>query len=444
MAGFRRRTNSALASFLPEKQLALRSENGTHAALRLTPMTQLALVGVLLALLGAGAVKGGAVLGIAGTEARASQEALVAEAYRMRLADVAAERDARAAEASSARDRFRSALEEISRKQGALLRSVDARRELETALGLTRARLQEAVGARDAIAGANARLTARLAELERARASLDGSEADRTETLQAVSDALAEAVVVRDTATADREALAGELAALKMRAAASAQRQNAVMKELEQAVTLTFEPLEAMFENAGLDVDSLLATIRQSYSGRGGPLVPVGVSTRSVDPGLSSRLDALMVDLDRLALLRIAAGGTPYAMPVKASFRLTSPFGLRKDPTGRGRRMHTGLDIAAPLDTPIYATTDGEVVFAGRQGAYGNVVRIRSDLGFEMIYAHQNRLRVKTGQRVSRGERIGDMGSTGRSTGVHVHYEVRLDGEPVDPMTYVEASKDVF
>ena len=81
---------------------------------------------------------------------------------------------------------------------------------------------------------------------------------------------------------------------------------------------------------------------------------------------------------------------------------------------------------------------------AERESGYGNVVRIRHEFGFETVYAHQNKIRVKPGQTVSRGVQIGDMGSTGRSTGVHLHYEVRLNGDPVNPMTYLEAAKDVF
>ncbi len=81
---------------------------------------------------------------------------------------------------------------------------------------------------------------------------------------------------------------------------------------------------------------------------------------------------------------------------------------------------------------------------AGAESGYGNVVRIQHDFGFETVYAHQSRIRVKVGQQVSRGEQIGDMGRTGRVTGVHLHYEVRLNGRPVNPMTYVEAAKDVF
>ena len=106
--------------------------------------------------------------------------------------------------------------------------------------------------------------------------------------------------------------------------------------------------------------------------------------------------------------------------------------------------MHAGIDLAAPVGTTILSTADGVVTDAGRESGYGNVVRVRHEFGFETVYAHLSKIRVKVGQQVSRGVQIGDMGSTGRSTGSHLHYEVRVNGKPQNPMTYLEAAKDVF
>jgi murein DD-endopeptidase MepM/ murein hydrolase activator NlpD len=257
--------------------------------------------------------------------------------------------------------------------------------------------------------------------------------------LRALSEALNEAVADRDTATAERAELAAQLAELELRLQLTAARQDQMVEELEQAVAMSFGPLERLFEKTDLDVDHLIATVRRTHSGQGGPLGEPTVSTRSFDdPELTSRFDRLMVDIDRMNLLRIAAGLVPYAIPVQGGYRFTSGFGPR------GGRRHNGIDLAAPSGTPIFATADGVVTTAERESGYGNVVRIRHEFGFETVYAHQSRILVTPGQRVSRGERIGDMGSTGRSTGVHLHYEVRLNGQPVNPMTFLEAAKDVF
>ena len=106
--------------------------------------------------------------------------------------------------------------------------------------------------------------------------------------------------------------------------------------------------------------------------------------------------------------------------------------------------MHNGTDFAGAHGTDIFATADGVVVHAGWQSGFGQLVRIRHDFGIETLYAHNSNIRVRKGQRVSRGDHIADMGSTGRSTGTHLHYEVRVGGKPVNPMIYIKAANDVF
>jgi murein DD-endopeptidase MepM/ murein hydrolase activator NlpD len=142
--------------------------------------------------------------------------------------------------------------------------------------------------------------------------------------------------------------------------------------------------------------------------------------------------------MDRINLYRIAAEKAPFSIPVKSSFRFTSGFGQRWG------RLHAGTDFAAPIGTPIYATADGVIISAGWSSGYGRLIKIRHEFGIETRYAHLNSMDVRTGQRVSRGDRIGAMGNSGRSTGSHLHYEVRVNGNPVNPMTYIRAGQDVF
>lgn len=106
--------------------------------------------------------------------------------------------------------------------------------------------------------------------------------------------------------------------------------------------------------------------------------------------------------------------------------------------------MHNGHDFAGPHGTDIVSTADGTVTFAGWQSGYGKLVKIRHAFGFETRYAHLTTIRVKRGQRVSRGQHIGDMGSTGRSTGTHLHYEIRSGGTALNPKPFVDAGRNVF
>jgi murein DD-endopeptidase MepM/ murein hydrolase activator NlpD len=444
MAQRRRGLMAPFAAAFSEKRISIQTDAGERR-LRVTRGSQILLAGAgLLTLVWLALATAHVAIDLASADGQAGRGVGLHEAYRTRLNALTAERDQRASEALSAQDRFQVAMDQIGRQQTALLDAMRERHELAAALDLARGRLADTLAQRDEAEAAKDNL---LAEMRGADAALRArsSEADLTETLQAVTGALTEAVAARDAAAAARESLGGKLAAAELDLAVASRRQDEMLTRFEQAVGESFGPLEELLRRADLDVETTVAALRPDHSGQGGPLVPLSVSSRSFDDGpIAGRFDELMADVDRMNLLKLAVGKVPYAMPVKDSHRFTSPFGHRHDPFHGGRRMHNGVDFAAPQGTPIHATADGVVTAAGRESGYGYTVRIRHDFGFETLYAHQARLYVEKGQRVSRGEHIGDMGSTGRSTGVHLHYEVHLNGRPVDPMLYVEAAKDVL
>ena len=169
----------------------------------------------------------------------------------------------------------------------------------------------------------------------------------------------------------------------------------------------------------------------------GGPLIELKTNASFLDAA-----DAVRETRRMLATVRKAALSVPHGSPVPGK-RISSRFGHRRDPfTGR-RALHGGLDYAARRGTPVRATASGRVIRAGRQGGYGKLVEIDHGGGITTRYAHLHRIHVKKGQRVGRGKRIGKVGSTGRSTGPHLHYEVRRRGRVLDPMTYVRLEKEL-
>jgi len=150
-----------------------------------------------------------------------------------------------------------------------------------------------------------------------------------------------------------------------------------------------------------------------------------------------TRLQELQQE-ELLAVLRSNQGffaSTPSIWP--ADGWVTSGFGYRRSPFTDRREFHKGVDIAGPTGTPVYATAKGRIIATGKDGAYGLTVNIDHGSGIVTVYAHLHSIVVKEGQSVSRGELVGYMGSTGRTTGPHLHYEVRLSGIPVDPMRYI-------
>jgi murein DD-endopeptidase MepM/ murein hydrolase activator NlpD len=124
-------------------------------------------------------------------------------------------------------------------------------------------------------------------------------------------------------------------------------------------------------------------------------------------------------------------------------FQLESRFGARSDPFNGRQAVHTGLDLSAPYRTPVYNTSPGTVVFAGYAAAYGKVVEIDHGMGIHTKYAHLNQVTVNVGQKLGRKTRIGLLGSTGRSTGPHVHYEVLVNGVAQDPEKFLQAGQSI-
>ncbi len=440
-----RQKGGVLSVVFPEKRLYIQSGDSTKY-IRFTPVSQalLTLSGTaLLCVLTASTTL--FVMDRLSSPNDVDEAVFLKSSYERRLDELAEERDIRTREARSAQDRFKVAMDQISEQQSIILESIEDRRELSLALGLMRERLEESVRQRDQISQVNDRLVEQINDVSDDLVRKQGNGEDLTEIVATVSSALTEAAAARDVANAEKAELEQKLAELELRALVNDRRNDEMVQQLEQTVAQSFEPLEKMMEKTNIDIEGVLASVRKSYSGTGGgDVATVTVSSRSFEGDLNERFNEVMLDLDRMNLLRVATSKIPYMNPVQSAYRFTSGFGYRRDPKGAGRRMHRGLDFAAAKGTDIHATADGVVESAKYESGYGYAIRIRHDFGFETLYAHLSKILVEPGQEVSRGEHIGDMGSTGRSTGVHLHYEVHLNDRPVNPMIYLEAAKDVF
>jgi murein DD-endopeptidase MepM/ murein hydrolase activator NlpD len=170
-----------------------------------------------------------------------------------------------------------------------------------------------------------------------------------------------------------------------------------------------------------------------AYTGQGGPLETA--SGDDADP----RFRALFTTWRALDQLETGAASIPSARPIELSVNFTSGYGVRSDPFRGSAAMHAGIDLAGPIGTPIYATADGIVARSEwNAGGYGNLVEVNHGQGIQTRYGHLSQRIAQPGQRVRRGQLIGLMGSTGRSTGSHLHYEVRIDGRAVNPIPFMQ------
>ncbi len=178
--------------------------------------------------------------------------------------------------------------------------------------------------------------------------------------------------------------------------------------------------------------------IQGGKGGQGGPLEPVKGNL------LKSKETELYFTIKRMMTLHEIISAMPLAAPLATSnYRQTSGFGRRIDPFRGSLAQHSGVDLAGPVGAEIKATSEGKVTFTGWKGAYGNTVDVEHGFGFSTRYGHLSRVLVKEGQWVKRGELIAVQGSTGRSTGNHLHYEVRYQDKPINPNNFLKAGSNV-
>jgi murein DD-endopeptidase MepM/ murein hydrolase activator NlpD len=207
------------------------------------------------------------------------------------------------------------------------------------------------------------------------------------------------------------------------------------------------EYFEDIIDTTGLNISSLekqASNLRdkskseneKSVENQGGPFIAFDAAT------FDKEEKELIGDIDRLMLLRDIVQTLPTSNPIKNA-QLMSGFGVRSDPFNGHAAMHTGLDLSGPSGSSIYAANTGRIIAAEWKSAYGNTVDIDHGLGITTRYGHLSQILVKEGDRVRKGQIIGIQGSTGRSTGPHLHYEVRYNDRPLNPAKFLKAGEYV-
>lgn len=439
------RLNAALDRVLPEQRLFLRSDTDTRFV-RLSPLTQATILGVS-ALVVAWTILATAVLVVDQLGASSAQTQMLQDqaTYEARLNALSHERDLRAQEAVSAQKRFNTALDQVSAMQSQLLASEDHRKELETGIDVIQNTLRRTIKERDEARAQIAALKTSLAKATGADHTVAGRAEDVAATLDILSSQLAQTANARDSAKRD-EAMANAAAdRAEMNRRLLQQRDNLIFTRLEKAVSTSMKPLESIFKHVGIDPKRVLAEIQTGIAGNGAAFQPLSVPADNRQGSLEiDRANGVLKSLRDLNTYQTAERSLPIGLPLKTHFVYTSPFGYRKDPFTGQSDFHPGQDMGAAYGTPIYSTSDGVVVMAQWYYGYGRAVMIQDAFGLKTLYGHMSQIRVHQGQRVSRGDRIGDMGSSGRSTGTHLHYEIRVADKPVNPMKYIKAATNVF
>ncbi len=361
--------------------------------------------------------------------AAATRDRDAAEGRIAGFADQAGRLRGQLADAQTKLDAIEQRRDELSRQSSEMQQRLAASQDADssTTAKLGRA-LEEAQQELRQAEAQRATLTARLSKTEADRADEQARYAEHQAALDQAAKRLQQISAERDNAASERDRLKARLGALEQKLS---QRQGSRRRLADAPAPARDASAGALggFEHAlaatGVDVARLLRQLGPRR-GEGGPFVPPPKGDQPADGAGSAQL----------AALRDLAKSLPLAVPVD-HYQLGSDFGARRDPFNGRRSFHTGLDLDAPYMSPVYATAPGTVSYAGYRGDYGKVVEIDHGNGVETRYAHLHRFIVSVGQRVGAHSQIGYLGSTGRSSGPHVHYEVLVNGEPQDPEKFI-------
>jgi murein DD-endopeptidase MepM/ murein hydrolase activator NlpD len=212
----------------------------------------------------------------------------------------------------------------------------------------------------------------------------------------------------------------------------------ALLAETESAIKDDVAVYQKTIRTAGLDPKKIIGRVAAARGGTGGPEIPLSAAASG---SFAEALGTLDDFTDTVTALR----AVPLAAPVEGDeFDQSSGFGVRQDPFTNQLSFHSGLDFSGPAGSAVHVTAPGVVVFAGTRGAYGNTVEVDHGFGIRTRYGHLSRILVTVGTQVQKGEIIGKLGSTGRSTGPHVHYEVWYDAAVKNPSNFLKAGRYVL
>jgi len=219
----------------------------------------------------------------------------------------------------------------------------------------------------------------------------------------------------------------------------------AIVQQVHDKTSARMDDFQNIIKKTGLDADELKKESEHSAKqhdkiqpAEGGPFIPADMS-----PDTAPQTKEVLGELDKMMAMNRLVNDLPLGMPIKNGEE-QSTFGRRIDPFNGDIAFHAGLDMSGPIGSEIYSTADGTVIAAGRNGAYGNAIDIDHGHGIVTRYGHLSAILVHEGQTVKRGDAIGVQGSTGRSTGAHLHYEVRYHDQPMNPKNFLQAGQYVF
>lgn len=303
-------------------------------------------------------------------------------------------------------------------------------------------RLRDSDGRRAKQIRRQAELHERLEALEHELNAAEQNKTTLASALQSTKSALAEAKAEREAIENARKSMKNRVASLQRSLVESRESQVSTLSRVTDYTADSIQRMRDLVSRTGVDPEGLLRNMDPGLFGTGGPFVPDNGGAQA-DADDDEPLEALNRNLLQWQSLQRLIRRLPLISPVD-HYQLASRFGRRRDPINRRMATHEGLDLAALNRTPVYAPAPAKVISRGWKGRYGRFIELDHGNGVRTRYGHLRRIFVKRGQEVPFRFKIGQVGSSGRSTGAHLHYEVLIDGKPVDPLNFIKAGQDVF
>lgn len=342
-------------------------------------------------------------------------------------------------ESAEAQMRYRLITQQLEAKHAYLLSVLQQNNALRENIGQMRSELQNSEEERRTTVASREALVMELSQLESFMKTVSSEKEMLISSLNAKEQELKQVASERARMARDQRRLQSKADDLQDRLASLQVGQQEVLERLSARTAGSIDEIKGLIAKTGLDPNRLLADVTAT-TGVGGPFV-------EFDERDSKRSDmqiaALNSHIDQWDELQQVMRRLPLAAPVD-KFVQMSAFGKRRDPFNGKWAMHYGVDLSAAPKSPILSAAPGVVVFAGTNGSYGRMVEIDHGMGIRTRYGHMSSISVRKGQTIGYRQEIGIIGSSGRSTGLHVHYEVQVNDVPYDPMKFIEAGKHVF
>ena len=331
---------------------------------------------------------------------------------------------------------------ELEKNHSLMLDVVEKNAALQQNLQSTKTELSFSNTRQQQIIDAREKLRNKVSSIENEMRQLNTYNFELKGNLNTITTDLELALTQRNKARSESRKSSNKIARLENELENLHKSEQAVLVELTERTKENIADIEYVLGRTGLNVGKLVAANQILSKGQGGPFVEIIPATEPAER-LKISLNNLNQQLDRYDDLQNLMTQLPITAPLDY-FSIASHYGKRRDPINRRWAMHYGLDFGGVARTSVYSTAPGIVTYAGRKGKYGKFVEINHGKGFKTRYGHLYNVLVKRGQKVEYRKKIGLLGSSGRSTGPHLHYEVLYKGKPRNPWRFIKAGRYVY